>query len=414
MFETLFTYWKVRHRHQQAPLAAERAAYLTHRAKLGSPRSTLQRWASELLVVCRKLKLARRATFSPLQIRRTARQWAQQQQRRGRAQRRQWAEALFVQTATSLLRFLGRLRERRVGPKPYQSWLDRFVAHLQAAGKSSATVGNYRWHVRRFLGWWYRPRRQLHHLGLDQFDRYFRHLSRCGWNRVSLASAAKALRQFLRFADPQAEALSFSAAAIESPRIYRDESLPSGPAWPEVQRWLAALDPSHPRDIRNRALLILLTCYGFRSSEVSHLRLTDLDWKQKRLRLRRAKSGAVHEYPLSAQAARAVLAYLQKVRPRCELPEVFLTFKAPHRPLSAGAIYHFTRASFTQLGIRTRRYGPHALRHACACRLLEQGFSLKEIGDHLGHRSTSATQLYAKVDLSALQQVANLDLGGLL
>jgi site-specific recombinase XerD len=38
--------------------------------------------------------------------------------------------------------------------------------------------------------------------------------------------------------------------------------------------------------------------------------------------------------------------------------------------------------------------------------------SLKEIGDYLGHRSTSATQIYAKVDLSGLREVAAFDLGG--
>jgi integrase/recombinase XerD len=39
--------------------------------------------------------------------------------------------------------------------------------------------------------------------------------------------------------------------------------------------------------------------------------------------------------------------------------------------------------------------------------------SLKEIGDHLGHRSSKATRIYAKVDLPALRQVAAFDLGEL-
>lgn len=58
--------------------------------------------------------------------------------------------------------------------------------------------------------------------------------------------------------------------------------------------------------------------------------------------------------------------------------------------------------------------GPHSLRHACAAHLVSEGFSLKEIGDHLGHRSLSATQIYAKVDLPKLREVATFDLGGLL
>jgi integrase/recombinase XerD len=55
--------------------------------------------------------------------------------------------------------------------------------------------------------------------------------------------------------------------------------------------------------------------------------------------------------------------------------------------------------------------GPHGLRHACAARLVADGLTLKEIGDHLGHRSTSSTRTYAKVDLSSLRQVGDFDLG---
>jgi site-specific recombinase XerD len=58
--------------------------------------------------------------------------------------------------------------------------------------------------------------------------------------------------------------------------------------------------------------------------------------------------------------------------------------------------------------------GPHSLRHPCADHLVEEDFSLKEIGDHLGHRSSSATRIYAKVDLPALRELATFDLGGLI
>jgi site-specific recombinase XerD len=45
---------------------------------------------------------------------------------------------------------------------------------------------------------------------------------------------------------------------------------------------------------------------------------------------------------------------------------------------------------------------------------MSEGFSLKEIGDHLGHRSAIATRIYAKVDLDGLREVANFDIGGVL
>ena len=58
--------------------------------------------------------------------------------------------------------------------------------------------------------------------------------------------------------------------------------------------------------------------------------------------------------------------------------------------------------------------GPHSLRHACATHLVERGLSFKEIGDHLGHRTTSATQIYAKVDLRSLRLVAALGVRGVI
>lgn len=66
------------------------------------------------------------------------------------------------------------------------------------------------------------------------------------------------------------------------------------------------------------------------------------------------------------------------------------------------------------LGVEIAHHGPHSLRHACASHLLRQGLSLKEIGDHLGHRDPDATRVYAKVDLSGLRRVADFDLEGLL
>jgi DNA-binding transcriptional MerR regulator len=53
------------------------------------------------------------------------------------------------------------------------------------------------------------------------------------------------------------------------------------------------------------------------------------------------------------------------------------------------------------------------LRHACATHLLDEGFSLKEIGDQLGHRSTRSTTIYAKVERTKLGQVADVRLSSL-
>lgn len=65
------------------------------------------------------------------------------------------------------------------------------------------------------------------------------------------------------------------------------------------------------------------------------------------------------------------------------------------------------------IGVVTGRRGTHALRHAAAQHLLDQGVSMKVIGDFLGHRDPSSTSIYAKVDLVALREVAAIDLEGM-
>jgi integrase len=161
-------------------------------------------------------------------------------------------------------------------------------------------------------------------------------------------------------------------------------------------------------------MLMFFAIYGLRSGEVAKLRLEDFDWEHEILTVWRPKQRRTQQYPLLQEVGHAVIRYLREVRPACVNREVFLTLKAPYRPLSPGSMHHLTQKRFAQLEIVSPRRGPHSLRHACATWLLSEGFSLKEIGDHLGHRSSFATQTYAKVDISGLREVATFDLGGLL
>ncbi len=57
-------------------------------------------------------------------------------------------------------------------------------------------------------------------------------------------------------------------------------------------------------------------------------------------------------------------------------------------------------------GINVPRPGSHMLRHTCVQRLVDSGFSLKTIGDFVGHSSPDATRIYAKVNVQALREVA--------
>jgi len=59
-------------------------------------------------------------------------------------------------------------------------------------------------------------------------------------------------------------------------------------------------------------------------------------------------------------------------------------------------------------GVTVARAGSHTLRHTCVQRLVDAHFSLKTIGDYVGHRSPDSTMIYTKVDLEALRHIAEV------
>jgi site-specific recombinase XerD len=235
-----------------------------------------------------------------------------------------------------------------------------------------------------------------------------------GFARVTIQTYASTLRAFFRYAEGRRWCRPGLAAAIMAPRVFPYETLPEGPSWDDVNRALAAARGDRPTDIRDRALLMLLAVYGLRSSEVVGLRLEDFDWERETLTITPSKRQKPRTYPLCRPVGDAVLRYLREARPHSSRREVFLTLRAPFRPLPWGGLGQVVRRRLHALNVPLPHSGPHALRHACATHLLEQGLSLKKIGDHLGHQSPETTRIYAKVDLAGLRAVADFDLEGLL
>jgi integrase/recombinase XerD len=146
---------------------------------------------------------------------------------------------------------------------------------------------------------------------------------------------------------------------------------------------------------------------------VARLRLSDFNWRDETFGVERAKRGGFQQYPIQYEVGEAILRYLTKGRPRCGCRHVFVTLCPPYRPLKASSMWQITSRRMRQLGIASAQRGPHALRHACATRLLKKGTSLKEIADFLGHRDAKSVGIYAKYDTRSLRKVAAFPLADL-
>jgi site-specific recombinase XerD len=414
MLASLFIYPAVLTRHRNAPHLEERERYLRHRAEQGCAPNTLLCIARVLLHVIQLLDIHPTSVVTAQQIDVAAKRWARKQYRHGRARTIKWPRDLFAQVATDWLRFLGLLDEP-VQPSPlYVNFTEQFSGWLNIErGLSTATISNYSWHTNQFLQWYQDYNQPLDKIQVSDVDAFLSSRSEKGWCRVSIATCAKALKAFFLYAEQRSWCQPLIAQAVQGPRLFPQETLPSGPSWDEVNTIIESLATDNPRDIRDRAIILLFALYGFRSGEVARLRLDDIDWETSRLSVYRSKQRSSQIYPLTPLAGHAIIRYLQTVRQQSPHRDLFLTIKAPVRPLSIYGLYHTVIRCISNTKIETMHKGPHALRHACAMHLVSEGLSLKEIGDHLGHRSSSATRIYAKVNLPELRRVADVDLGGL-
>ena len=406
MFETFLFDVPSIARHEQAPFAEERFRYLVDCAERGDTPRTLQNKRTGIYWAARILGPNAGQVITAEQFQAAARQWAVDH-----GCHRANSLMQLIRVGRPWLRYLG-WWEDPVSHTPFQAELDRFCDWMKSErGLTATTVDQWRRRTRTFLQWYQSAGRSLSELGPSDIDQYLVHgiNSRC---RITVATYLTALRAFIRYAGSQGWCTPRLADTIQRPRIYKDEQLPSGPDWSHVRLLLQDLDTGHPRDVRNYAIVLLLAVYGMRVGEVIRLRLTDLDWERELVRLPCAKRRAPQRSPLVAEVGNSIARYLRDVRPKSAVPEVFLSMRPPYRRLSQGALYSVIGPRMRRLGCALAHFGPHALRHACAQRLLARGLSLKEIGDHLGHRSPASTQIYAKVDLPALREVAAFDLGG--
>jgi len=404
MFEQLFRRPTAVVRHRKAPLAEERARYLEYLSTQRYSRVTLVNIAERLLKITRVLHPQPGITQEQINE-------AAFKQGRPLPGKRSGKRELFKSAASRWLRFLGWVKPSRE-PLAHAPFIERFAAWMkEERGLSPVTIKVRCWHASKFFVWYEARHRQLKQLKPRDIDAFLQWSGTHGWSRRSISLRAAALRALTKYAGSMGWCSPSLAGAIQGPRLYAQEAVPSGLAWNEVARLLAKANTDDPCDIRDRAIIMLLAIYGLRSGEVAGLRLDDIDWERNRLLIRRPKVMRAQVYPLVPAVGQAIVRYLREVRPRSAYRELFLTLRAPIEP--ANRFYYRVRNRLDVLDIGVAHRGPHSLRHACAGHLLDEGFSLKEIADHLGHRSLQSTRIYAKIDLRGLGEVAAFDLGGL-
>jgi len=418
MFEQLFTRPDALCRQLAGPLVEDRRRYLAHCAAQAMSKSSMRLTSHLLLAVEKYLKLADRPddVIGIQEIEEAGIRWSRRESLPPIRLHPKLSRQRFTHNATGWLTFLNRLLIPSKPVKAADQLLAEFACFLEKErGLSPATIELRCFTVRAFLDALYEEGSSLSSITIPGVDAVLvKKVNEDGYARASVQTCASSLRSFFRYAEMRGWCADGIAASIMAPRVFQQESLPSGPAWDDVQKMLnvtAAGD--RPANIRDHAILMTLAIYGVRAGEIARLQLSDIDWEQERIVFTRSKLLGRHSFPLCQPVGESIIRYLKEARPKSTRREVFLTTRSPFRPIASGTLWPVVARRLRPLGLAIKHHGPHSLRHACATRLINEGLSLKEVGDHLGHRGRETTRIYAKVDLVRLREVASFDLGGL-
>ena len=166
----------------------------------------------------------------------------------------------------------------------------------------------------------------------------------------------------------------------------------------DVRKVIEAAQGDEPQVLRDRAILETLYATGIRASELSNLRLTDIDTDEKVLKVVLGKGRKDRNVPLTTAACQAIEAYLAEGRPRVphssHSPLLFLAERGGRMHVSTlnEAVQLWTKKA----GIR-KRVTCHTFRHSIATHLLKGGADVRHVQKLLGHSQVATTAIYTRV-----------------
>jgi integrase/recombinase XerD len=254
----------------------------------------------------------------------------------------------------------------------------RMIEDMTVRNLSPTTQQSYIHAVKKFSEFFERSPAKL---GVEDVRAYQLHLVSKGAAWASLNQAVCALRFFYKVTLGQAqipERVPYARVPKKLPVVLDQD---------EVARFLAAV-PS----LKVRVALAAAYAAGLRASEVTRLKVCDIDSKRMVIRVEHGKGGRERYVMLSKQ----LLAMLRDYW-RCERPGHFLFPGRPSdKPMGPNVLNVACHSAALLAGL-DKEVSVHVLRHSFATHLLENGVELRIIQVLLGHASLSTTTRYTKV-----------------
>lgn len=396
-----------------APFFQERVSFLNEYRLSGHKKETLRRYAQYQIHLIEFLGLKNAQMVTDEEIFAAAKKWKNYSDPSSHKKSgSKWNDTFFVTVAKKWLTAMNMYKMEET-KSISDIRIEKYLQDLQYRGYSYATLTSSLHSLHCFYDTIGKQNTE-EPITLADIDKFLEMYTSCHSNRQTNKAYMARIRSYLHYAAEQGWCQPGVYEAVVLPRIYKEENLPSFMSWNMVQTILQRMKNTKGKSARrNYAIVLLLATYGLRCSEVANLKISDIDWRKEHIHIQHAKGGKSQTFPLLHSVGEAIIEYLRYERRNdSHNDSLFFCAKAPFRAITCHAIQDIVRRELYDVSIKHK--GPHSLRHSHATFLINNGQTMKEVGDLLGHKSIDSTSIYAKVDFQSLREVSNINFDGVL
>jgi len=278
------------------------------------------------------------------------------------------------------------------------SSIDAYVTHLAVERRLAGnSVESYARDLVRLASFAAVCGRSPDALERPDLEQLVRNMMSEGQSPRSVARAVACYRGFYRFLVIGGRLPGSPAEELRPPKAWK--RLPRHLSVEDIDRLLARPDTSHPRGLRDRALIELLYATGMRVSEILDLRPPDINLDASYLTCM-GKGRKQRMIPIGDAATEWVRRYLRDGRPALlgahASPRLFVNAQGKGAGLTRVGFWKILKHYALAAGLPST-LSPHMLRHSFATHLLERGADLRAIQMMLGHADLSTTQIYTHI-----------------
>lgn len=270
-------------------------------------------------------------------------------------------------------------------PEEIVNTVKSFREFIMFKYKSENTAKNYGSGVAHFLGSFSEVSRASD-INSDMIIKYLMQFENLSTRR----NAHSAIKLFYRYKSKNGESSKFRFI----PYPEKPDTLPEHVNMSEFVKLINVCENK-----KHRAIICLMFDCGLRVSEVINLKLSDIDNSNMILNVRQSKGRKDRKVKFTKALLSVLSDYYNEY-----LPQYYLLNGQFKDKYSIRSCQQVVKKLTTKAGL-SKNFHPHSFRHGYAMTLLENGSTLDEIGNQLGHNSKKTTEIYARMNNKIIQNI---------